>query len=103
MGCQHADFKRPSPLFPAMAVIMVAMVMVVIVIMVMAMVIMAVIMPVVIVPVVIVVVIVMVVGEPYVAIALLRLQQLFHGYLLLRGLGLLDNVVDHLILEDRRP
>src|SRR6476646_14451 len=30
-----------------------------------------------------------------------RLQQLLHGDLLLGRLGLLDDVVDHLVLEDR--
>src|SRR5262245_21705792 len=36
-------------------------------------------------------------------VALYRLQKLLHAHLLLGGLGLLDDVIDHLVLEDRRP
>src|SRR5882762_6123218 len=85
-------------------VVIVVMIVIVAMIVVMIVVFMAVmVMTVIVVMVVVVIVPVMVSGEPQVAVPLHRLQQLFHRHLLLRRLGLLDNVVDHFVLENRRP
>ena len=42
-------------------------------------------------------------GSSAVLVASIGLQQLLHRHLLLGRLGLLEDVVDHLVLEDRRP